>query len=84
MHTNVHRGTEEDIGSPGAGVTDGCEVLCWELNLGSLKEQPAFLTAEVYLQFQDHLAFNSKYSSSYYQEFSLGLPDLICAQGVLS
>jgi hypothetical protein len=35
----------------GAGITDGCEVpyKCWELNLGSLKEQPVFLTVEASL-----------------------------------
>lgn len=33
---------EEDIGSPGIGVTDGCDPSCgdWELSPVSLPEQP--------------------------------------------
>ena len=43
---------EEDLGSPGTGVTDGYEPLCgsWELNLGSLNEQPMLLTPETFFQ----------------------------------
>lgn len=29
--------------SSGTGVTDSGELLCWELNLNSLKEQPVLL-----------------------------------------
>lgn len=34
--------------SPGIGVTHGCEspCECWDMNLGPLKEQPLFFTAE--------------------------------------
>lgn len=36
----------EGIGSPGAGVTDACEVPHeWKLNPGPLQEQPSLLTA---------------------------------------
>ena len=40
------------VRSPGAGVTASCELPCGygELNLGSLEEQPVFLTAEPSLQ----------------------------------
>jgi hypothetical protein len=36
------------IESPGTRVVDSCEMPCgcWELNLGSLKEQPMLLTVE--------------------------------------
>ena len=36
---------EEDIRFPGTGVTGGFEppCWCWELNLGTLKEQPVLL-----------------------------------------
>lgn len=39
---------EERGGFPVTGVTDGCEPLCgsWELNPGSVEEQPVVLTAE--------------------------------------
>ena len=42
----------EGVRSPGTGVTDRCEVPCgcWELNPGSLQEQPVLLTAEPSLQ----------------------------------
>ena len=32
----AHKKSEENIGSPGTGVTDACELPCgfWELNLG--------------------------------------------------
>lgn len=39
---------EKGIGSSGSGVTDSRG--CWELNLGPLEEQGAFLTAEPSLQ----------------------------------
>jgi hypothetical protein len=44
--------TEEDIGSPGTGVTGGCEPLfgCWESNLGPVQEKQVFLTTELTLQ----------------------------------
>ena len=39
---------EEGTGSPGTGVTDGCEPSCgcWKLNPGSVQEEPVSLTAE--------------------------------------
>lgn len=39
---------EEGAGSPGNKVTKSCELLygCWELNSGSVKEQPVLLTTE--------------------------------------
>lgn len=39
---------EDSTKWPIAAVTDGSEALCglWELNLGSLEEQPVFLTTE--------------------------------------
>jgi hypothetical protein len=42
----------EDVRSPGAGVTDSCELSCGyqELNLGPLGEQPVLLTSETPLQ----------------------------------
>jgi hypothetical protein len=42
----------EVVRSPGTGVTDSCEVPhgCLKLNLGPLKEQTVFLTAEPFLQ----------------------------------
>lgn len=36
------------IGSPGSGVTDGCEVPC-ESSLDLLEKQPVLLTAESFL-----------------------------------
>lgn len=35
------RNPEEDVGSPGAGVTGGCELQCgcWKLNEGPLQQQ---------------------------------------------
>ena len=43
---------EEDIGSPGDGVTHGCDPSCgyWELNPVSLQEQPVLLATEPSLQ----------------------------------
>lgn len=37
---------EEDMGSTGTRLTDGCEPLsgCWELNPGPLQEVQVFLT----------------------------------------
>lgn len=42
------RMSEEDSGSSGTGVTDGCKILCgcWKLNLGPLPEQTLLLTTE--------------------------------------
>lgn len=39
------RRPEESTGSPGAGVTGGCQMLCgcWESNWGSLKKRPVLL-----------------------------------------
>jgi hypothetical protein len=41
--------SKEGSRSPGAGVTDICELphRCWESNLGLLEEQPVLLTASV-------------------------------------
>jgi len=38
----------EELGSPGTGVTDSCELPCecWELNPSPLEEQPVLLTTE--------------------------------------
>lgn len=38
---------EEGVGSPGTGVTDGCQLPCgfWESNPDPQKEQPVLLTA---------------------------------------
>ena len=41
---SVTRRPKDGVGSPGAGVTDGCE--CLEPNLGPLEEQQAPLTTE--------------------------------------
>lgn len=40
--------SEEDMVSPGAGVTGGCESPCgcWVLKLGPLQEQQALVPAE--------------------------------------
>lgn len=40
--------SEEGIGSPETGVTDGWEAPCgcWEMNTGTLKEQQVLLTVE--------------------------------------
>lgn len=47
MHTSVQK-PEEGIGSPGAGVTEGCELPCryGELNLDPMEEQPVLFTTE--------------------------------------
>lgn len=50
MHVCLHasgalRGQERDVRAIGAGVTDGCETPCRELNLGPPQEQ-ALLTAK--------------------------------------
>ena len=44
--------TEKDIGAPGTGIIDDCELLCgfWELNPGPLYEHPVFLASEPSLQ----------------------------------
>jgi hypothetical protein len=38
----------ENVGSPGTGVRDSCDLpcKCWELNLGPLEEQTVLLTTE--------------------------------------
>lgn len=43
---------KEDIGSPGSGVRDGCELSyrCWELSLGSQQDQHVLLTDQPSLQ----------------------------------
>ena len=54
MYACVPRGVkysqrpEQGVGSPGAGVTDCCELPCgrWESNPDPLKEQPTLLTTE--------------------------------------
>ena len=53
---------EENVGSPGTGVTDGCEPTYrgWELNLDPLEEQQVLLTAEPFLQ--PHLVLFKNYS----------------------
>lgn len=38
------------VGGPGAGVRDACEPRVLGVKLGSLEEQPVFLTAEPSLQ----------------------------------
>jgi hypothetical protein len=47
----MSREAEEDIRSPGTGITDGSELLwgCWELNTSPL-EEPMLLTREPSLQ----------------------------------
>lgn len=44
MNSSVE--SEEDMGSPRAGITFGCELTCWcwELNLDVLEEQSMFHT----------------------------------------
>ena len=41
---------EEDVVSLGTAVTDSCELSCWDLNLGSLEEQPVLLITVLFLQ----------------------------------
>lgn len=47
MHISVQK-PEEGIGSPGAGVIEGCELpwRYWELNLDPMEEQPVLFTTE--------------------------------------
>ena len=47
----MSREAEEDIRSPGTGITDGCKLLCgyWEVNPGPL-EQLVLFTTEPSLQ----------------------------------
>jgi len=42
----------EGVRSPVTGIIDICEGLyeCWDLNLGTLEEQPVLLTTESFLQ----------------------------------
>lgn len=44
--------TEEGLGSPGTGVTDGGESPSgyWESNFTSLEKRPVLLTSEISLQ----------------------------------
>ena len=46
------KNSEDAVRSPGAEVTEGCEIPrgCWELNSGLLQEQYALSTAELSLQ----------------------------------
>lgn len=46
---------ENGVRSHRTGVTEGCEppCECWKPNLGLLQAQPVFVTAELYLQFQN-------------------------------
>ena len=55
-------GPAEGIGSPGTGVMDVCELLCWcwESNPG-WEEQPVLLTAEPSLQPSFHILVLSSY-----------------------
>lgn len=43
---------EEDIESPGTGLTDSCKPTCgyWDLNTALLEEQPVLLTLGPYTQ----------------------------------
>lgn len=52
MHAQLPQKSQEDIKSPGTGVTDYHESLCkcWELNPGPLQEQQMFLTTKFQLQ----------------------------------
>jgi hypothetical protein len=51
VHSWYPRGSE-DVGPHGYRVMDSCKppCRCWELNLGSLEEQPVLLTTEPSLQ----------------------------------
>jgi hypothetical protein len=50
----------ESVRSSGTGVTESFELYgCWELNLGTLKEQPVLLTAEPSFQPQRPFNFNT-------------------------
>lgn len=55
------RRAEEGTGSPGSGVSDGCELpwCCWEPNLGLLKGQQVFLAMEPPLH-ANHEAFERR------------------------
>lgn len=55
MHVRVLR-PEEDVGFPGTGIVDSCELPCgcWELNLSPLEEQPVLLTVEQSLESHGH------------------------------
>ena len=50
MHAYCQQKLEEHVSSE-TGVMDGCEPPCgsWELNPGSLEEQPVLLTTEPFL-----------------------------------
>ena len=49
--------SEEEVGSSGTGVTDGCELPCgcWEPNSGPLEEQAVPLSAEAFPSVQSSL-----------------------------
>ena len=48
----AHLAPTKAIGSPGTGVTESCEIpcRCQNSNVGSVKEQPVFLTIVQSLQ----------------------------------
>jgi hypothetical protein len=48
-HCSFPMMSEENVRSPGAGVTANCELFYGELNLGPLQEQQMLLTTEVLL-----------------------------------
>ena len=52
VHAWCQSWSEEGDGSPGTGVTNGCERpgRCWEANMGSAQEQQVLLTAESFVQ----------------------------------
>lgn len=64
VHTEVR-----DIRSPGTGVLDYYEPPCgyWDLNLGSLEEQPALITIKLSLKLLSKDPFVEFVESSYNQ-----------------
>lgn len=57
VHADYPQRPEEGIRSPRIGVRDGCEPTCrdWELNPGSLEQQPLFLNTEPSFQSLKHV-----------------------------